>query len=213
MIGSQRAIVTVAIGRFEPLIDRGLIDVLREDRHVDILASGLDHQALEVIAAEEMPRVVILGEAIERGALGRLRETAPTTGVVVLAHEPTHEYGMRLLAAGATCVARNAPTVDLIAAVHLVARGERAFISADGKRVQRCYPSEAPALTDRETEVLGCLSRGRSNAEIALALEIGVETVRTHVASILRKLNAQSRLELVGMPRSQLAQRMGLSDN
>lgn len=199
MIASERAIVTVAIGRFEPLVDRGLIDVLREDHHVDVLASGLDDHALEVMAAEQMPQVVILDEAAERSAFGRLRETAPTTRVVVLAHEPAREYGMRLLAAGATCVARNAPAVDLVAAVHLVARGERAFIAADGARVERCYPSEASVLTKRETEVLGCLSRGHSHAEIALALAIGVETVRTHVASILRKLKAQSRRELVGM--------------
>jgi DNA-binding CsgD family transcriptional regulator/DNA-binding XRE family transcriptional regulator len=55
----------------------------------------------------------------------------------------------------------------------------------------------APLLTRRESEVLGQLHRGKSNAEVALALKIGVETVRTYVASVLRKNGVRSRQELV----------------
>lgn len=53
-------------------------------------------------------------------------------------------------------------------------------------------------LTGREREVLKHLSLGASNAEIALELGIGVETVRTHVAGVLRKLGVPSRRELLG---------------
>jgi DNA-binding NarL/FixJ family response regulator len=105
-----------------------------------------------------------------------------------------------LLADGATCVAWSVPAEDIRASVHLAADGARVFASANGERVERRYPSEARLLTDRETEVLEHLSRGETNAGIALALEIGIETVRTYVATVLRKLNVQSRRELVGMP-------------
>ncbi len=54
-------------------------------------------------------------------------------------------------------------------------------------------------LTAREGEVLKHLRLGRSNAQIALALGIGVETVRTYVARVLRKLGAPSRQELLGV--------------
>jgi DNA-binding NarL/FixJ family response regulator len=84
--------------------------------------------------------------------------------------------------------------------VHLAAEGARTFASANGERVERRFPSEARLLTARETDVLEHLSRGETNAEIALALEIGIETVRTYVAIVLRKLDVQSRRELVGMP-------------
>ncbi len=65
------------------------------------------------------------------------------------------------------------------------------------------YPqSEAPAppgaaLTPRETEVLDHLRLGRSNAEIAAALCISVETARTHAARVLRKLGVRSKWQLV----------------
>jgi DNA-binding CsgD family transcriptional regulator len=56
-------------------------------------------------------------------------------------------------------------------------------------------------LTQREAEVLPLLQVGRSNAQIALALQVGVETVRTHARSIYRKLGVSSRRELAEPPR------------
>ena len=57
-----------------------------------------------------------------------------------------------------------------------------------------------PLLTRREGDVLVLLRQGRSNAQIALALQIGVETVRSHARSIYRKLGVASRRELIGLP-------------
>jgi DNA-binding CsgD family transcriptional regulator len=51
-------------------------------------------------------------------------------------------------------------------------------------------------LTKREGEVLPLLQQGRSNAQIALALQVGIETVRTHARNIYRKLGVSSRREL-----------------
>jgi DNA-binding NarL/FixJ family response regulator len=109
------------------------------------------------------------------------------------------EYGLRVLAAGATCVARNASRAELLAAVYLVARGERMFMSADGERVQRRYPSGAPILTRRESDVFRCLSEGKSHAETACDLGIGVRTVHTYAARVYRKLNVRSKRELIAM--------------
>jgi DNA-binding NarL/FixJ family response regulator len=52
-------------------------------------------------------------------------------------------------------------------------------------------------LTPREREVLGLVAQGMTNAEIATALVVGVETVRTHVASVLAKLQARDRTQAV----------------
>ena len=51
-------------------------------------------------------------------------------------------------------------------------------------------------LTPREADVLELLQQGRSNAEIAMALSVGIETVRTHARSIYRKLGVRTRREL-----------------
>ena len=51
-------------------------------------------------------------------------------------------------------------------------------------------------LTDREEEVLLTVARGRTNAEIAEELYIGLSTVKTHVASLMTKLGARNRVEI-----------------
>jgi DNA-binding NarL/FixJ family response regulator len=57
-------------------------------------------------------------------------------------------------------------------------------------------PPARPPLTPRETDVLGLLQDGSSNAEIAAALHVGVETIRTHARNIYRKVGVSSRREL-----------------
>jgi DNA-binding NarL/FixJ family response regulator len=196
----ENDVVTVVAARFDPVVGRGLADILREDRRLRILERDLDCAALERSVAQQAPRVAVLSEVAERSIRARLRSIQPSTGILVFVHDPTPAYGMRLLAAEATCVAWSVSGADILAAVHLAARGERMFMSVDGHRVERRYPSEADSLNRRETQVLEHLSRRESNAEIALALEIGIETVRTYVASVLRKLNVPSRQELIGIP-------------
>ena len=51
-------------------------------------------------------------------------------------------------------------------------------------------------LTDREEEVLALVARGRTNAEIATELFVGLSTVKTHVASLMTKLGARNRVEV-----------------
>jgi DNA-binding NarL/FixJ family response regulator len=52
-------------------------------------------------------------------------------------------------------------------------------------------------LTEREEEVLVTVAQGRTNAEIAKELHISLSTVKTHLASLMAKLNARNRVELV----------------
>lgn len=59
-----------------------------------------------------------------------------------------------------------------------------------------CWLAEAN-LTDREAEVLRLVAQGRSNAEIAAELFLGVETVKTHVRNVLAKLGARDRVQAV----------------
>jgi DNA-binding NarL/FixJ family response regulator len=193
--------ITIVLGRFDPLVGHGLIQILRGDRSLRIVGADLDRAALEHAVASHAPRVAILDEAsvVEPTVLECLRDAQPAIGVIVLAHLPTVAYGMRLLARGASCLSKDVSGADMLAAVHIAADGRRVFADVDGHLVERSYPATA-SLTPREVEVLEYLSRGKSHAEIAHALQLGVETVRTHSAHIRRKLGVRSKRDLIGLP-------------
>jgi DNA-binding NarL/FixJ family response regulator len=120
--------------------------------------------------------------------------------MLVLAHNPSDYEGLRLLAAGANCVARSAPELDLGSMVHRTAQGQRFLATADGAWIERRYPASAELLTDREREVLGYLAKDVSYAAIACALRISYRTVQTYVPRIIGKLGVGDRRELIGMP-------------
>ena len=193
--------VAVALGRFDALVGRGLIQILSEDRDLRIIGVDLDDAALEHTVARQSPHVAILDEASigKSSVLERLRTAQPTIGIVVLAHHPTVAYAMRLLARGASCLAKDVSAADILAAVHIVADGRRVFADVDGHLVERSCPTTAVSLTPREAEVMEYLGRGHTHGEIAHALQLGVETVRTHSAHIRAKLGVRSKRELIGL--------------
>jgi DNA-binding NarL/FixJ family response regulator len=194
--------VTVALGRFDALVGRGLTQILSEDRDLRIIDADLDDVALEHTAARQSPHVAILDEAstVRSSVLERLRTAQPTIGIAVLAHHPTVAYAMRLMTRGASCLAKDVSAADILAAVRIVAEGRHVFADIDGHLVQRSRPVTAVSLTPREAEVMEYLARGQSHREIAHALQLGVETVRTHSAHIRAKLGVRSKRELIGLP-------------
>jgi DNA-binding NarL/FixJ family response regulator len=92
--------------------------------------------------------------------------------------------------------------VQIVEAVRVVARGDSLLFPAAVRRLAAAYgPSEARLpglrLTEREGEVLRLMADGRSNAEIAADLVLGLETVKTHVGNVLTKLGVRDRTQAV----------------
>jgi DNA-binding NarL/FixJ family response regulator len=192
--------MTVVLGRLDSVLALGVATLLSGDPRFHVVQCGFADRALKDALAKLEPEVAILGETVEPMMVEHLRSLCPQTMMLVLAHDPTHDDGMRLLAAGANCVARNAPGLDLGAMVHRTAQGDRFLALADGGWIERRYPSRAEALTDREREVLVHLTKDASYAAIACALRISYRTVQTYVPRIVEKLGVQDRRELLGMP-------------
>jgi DNA-binding NarL/FixJ family response regulator len=198
--------VTVATGRFGDLVGAGLRQILADDRTVSLVASGVALEAL----AELRPTVLVLPFDLPGGAttVRRLRDEHPETRLVLLGYRPSSFACREMLSAGASaCVDTATEARDIVNAVHLAARGLH-LLPPFGSEAGR--PSAAPGvlpdpITRREAEVLEHLKAGRTNAQIALALCIGVETVRSHARSIYRKLGVSSRHEIVGPPPAELS--------
>lgn len=194
--------ITIVLGCFDVLVGRGLRQILGEDQSLRIIGADLDPAALEHAVASRAPQVAILDEVtvVETSVLERLRAARPAIGIVVLAHLPTVAYGMRLLAGGASCVAKEASAANILATVHTAADGRRVFADVDGHLVERSIPATMASLTPREMEVLEYLSRGRTHGEVAHALQLGIETIRTHSAHLRSKLGVRSNRDFIGLP-------------
>jgi DNA-binding NarL/FixJ family response regulator len=193
---SRPAPITVAIARFEDIVNRGLRSLIEEDRHLQLVAADLTGELLAGTLADRRPQVAILnlGSMHSPVQLRYLHERSPQTCLVVLANDPSAEQCRQLLALGATaCLAKSIEARDLLHAIHLASRGLRVLPSGPGRTE---LGGEPELLTAREADVLELLADGRSNPEIAATLQVGLETVRTHTRHIYRKLGVKTRREL-----------------
>jgi DNA-binding NarL/FixJ family response regulator len=190
---------TLALGRFSAVIARGLLQILSEDRGLHIVGRDLDHPALESIVVQQATQVAIVDELIAPSTLRRLRAAGPAIGLIVLADRPTPAYGMRLFGFGANaCLAKDISASDLLTTIRLAAEGKYVLAPIAPRPAGPGPIAAVVPLTPREQDVVELLRLGRSNAEIALALHISVETVRSHAAHIYQKLGVCTRRDLLG---------------
>jgi DNA-binding NarL/FixJ family response regulator len=196
----SRSPITVAITRFEDLLALGLQAALASDPSMSVVAQDVVPERIGVVLRAHRPQVLILDIAALRdpAQVRELRVAHPTTHLVVIGDRLSGVESAQLLAFGASaCLARDTQARDLRHAVHLGSRGlQLQLMPIDARET----PVRESHLTAREGEVLLLLRQGRSNAQIALALEIGVETVRSHARNIYRKLGVSSRRTLLTLP-------------
>jgi DNA-binding NarL/FixJ family response regulator len=196
---------TVIAGKFEDLIATGLRVLIDEDPNLDLAASDVQLSDMEPVVAKHSPAVVLLNLGALSGPhdLLTLTQQLRDARILVLANRPTAAECTQLLTFGATgCLSKETEARDVINAIHLASRGMHVLprSAAAGGGVDR-LGMEGSDLTAREAEVVELLQDGRTNSEIAEALDIGIETVRTHARSIYRKLGVPSRRELARMAR------------
>jgi len=194
----EPAPVTVAVGRFEDLIARGLRGLIEDDPSLTLVADDVSAGELRRVLHARRPRVAIVEQAslpspVEVRELAR---TYPASRLVLVAEQLSGAESAQLLAFGAAaCVSRRTQARDMLNAIHLASRGmQLSHGGLDGST------ADGGALTPRESDVLAELQRRHSNAQIASDLHISIETVRTHARSIYRKLGVSSRRELLTPP-------------
>jgi DNA-binding NarL/FixJ family response regulator len=107
------------------------------------------------------------------------------------------DYVRAAKSAGANAfIVKNAPLTELIAALDFAISSPQSFSSK-----QICISGIDSGLSAREIDVLYSISHGLSNTAIATDLYISVSTVKTHVSSILRKLEADNRVQALAIAR------------
>jgi NarL family two-component system response regulator LiaR len=125
----------------------------------------------------------------------RIMARAPAVKVVALTASTDEARMMGVFRAGASgYVRKDADPETLLAAIRSVARGKTFIDPSVGRQIVRAADSR-DELTARERDVLRHLALGRSNKDIAEALSISDETVKTHVGNVLSKLHVENRAQ------------------
>jgi DNA-binding NarL/FixJ family response regulator len=192
---SEASAITVAVGRFDDLLARGLRGLIDDDPSLELVAADMASAQLASVLRSRRPRVAILDAGSLRSPVEvrQLTTRHPATHLLLLDDQPSSVECAQLLAFGAAaCLAKTTQVRDVLNAIHLASRGLQL--------TPRDTHGSAPGsnlLTPRELDVLAQLQQRRSNAQIAAELYISIETVRTHARHIYRKLGVASRRELL----------------
>jgi DNA-binding NarL/FixJ family response regulator len=204
MTGSVR----VVVADDQAAIRTGLVMILDSAPDITVVGEAADGLAAVRMARDRKPDVVLMD--IRMPGIDGIEATRRLVGesvcdVLVLTTFDLDEYVDSALAAGAAgFLLKSVEAPALLAAVRAVARGDGVLAPEITRRViaRLGAPARKPVrppglddLTPRETDVLACLGRGLSNAEISAELVITEATTKTHVSRVLTKLGLRSRVQ------------------
>lgn len=190
------------------LVADSLVRVLSEEADLEVVGVAPTLARARELLMSTRPDVVLLDQELPDGsgsdAVAALLTARPETQIVMLTASTSDQVLSTAMSAGATgFVSKTSGLDELVSAVRAAARGD-SVISPEllGRLLSRLRQEPSTLgrdLTDRETEILGFLARGLTNAAIAAQLVVSVHTVRNHVANLSAKLGAHSKLEALAI--------------
>ena len=202
----------VLIADDQSMVRAGFAALLGAQSDIEVVAEARDGAEAVAAVREFRPDVVLMDvrmPVLDGIAAARLiLEQEFPCRVVMLTTFDIDDYVLEAIRAGASgFLLKDAPPADLIEAVRIVARGDALLAPSVTRRLierfatlpdrARAVPPALESLTAREREVLVEVARGRSNAEIAAALVIAEQTVKSHVSRVLGKLSLRDRAQAV----------------
>ncbi len=193
--------ITVLLVDDHSLVRRGFRRMLEDETDMDVVGEAGDGEESIKLARKLHPQVVVMDCALPGmnglEATRQIIEASPDTAVLMLSMHSEGTWVRQAIEAGAKgYVLKNAMDLELGAAIRKVAAGETVF---DRQVEQRSAlkGERSAALTHRELEVLQMIVDGKSNKEIATALDLSANTVAVHRANIMSTLGIHKTAELV----------------
>jgi DNA-binding NarL/FixJ family response regulator len=193
--------ITVLLVDDHSLVRRGFRRMLEDESDMEVVGETGDGEESIKLAKKLHPQVVVMDCALPGmnglEATRQIIEDSPDTAVLMLSMHMESTWVRQAIEAGAKgYVLKNAMDLELGAAIRKVAAGETVF---DPQVEQRSVlkGERSAALTQRELEVLQMIVDGKSNKEIATALDLSANTIAVHRANIMNSLGIHKTAELV----------------
>lgn len=194
--------IRILIADDHSVVRQGLRMFLALDPELDVVGEAENGVRALEMAHELKPDVVLMDLLMPvmdgLAATTAIRQQLPDTEVIALTSVLEDVSVVGAVKAGAIgYLLKDTKADDLCRAIKAAAAGQVQLSPEAAARLVREVraPENPQALTDRETDVLKLLAKGKANKEIAAALTIGEKTVKTHVSNILMKLGVRSRTQ------------------
>jgi len=201
--------IQVVLVEDQLLILNSLKIILNATEDIEVVGTAMNGEEALSVLEQVQPDVVLMDvhmpimDGLEATRLAKAKW--PSLKIIMLTTLQTRDSVVGALEAGAEgYILKAIDPLDLAAAIRLVSRGET-MISQEVAKLLFTGPmgghlqltSEREALTEREMEILKCLSNGLTNSMIAEKLFLSEGTVRNYISSIYSKLNVHSRIEAI----------------
>jgi DNA-binding NarL/FixJ family response regulator len=194
--------IRILIADDHSVVRQGLRMFLGLDDDFEVVGEAENGAEALRSARELLPDVVLMDLLMPTmdgiTATAAIRAELPDTEVIALTSVLEDNAVIGAVKAGAIgYLLKDTQADDLRRAIKAAAAGQVQLSPQAAARLMREVraPESTQQLTERETDVLKLIARGRANKEIALDLIIGEKTVKTHVSNILSKLGVQSRTQ------------------
>jgi DNA-binding NarL/FixJ family response regulator len=206
--------IRIVVADDQALVRAGFHVLIDSAPDLEVVAEAADGAEAVELTRAHSPDVVLMDirmptmDGLEATRRIAELELDPPVRVLILTTFDLDEYVFGALKAGASgFLVKDTPPADLLAGIRVIAAGD-ALLSPSVTRhlieeyVRRPGPGDRvqfqlEGLTERELEVLACVAKGWSNAEIAASLFVTPATVKTHLSRLLMKLGARDRAQLI----------------
>ncbi len=191
------SIIRVLIVDDHPMVAEGIQSLLESYDEIEVVGTLSNGQEAIDRATHLQPDVILMDLNMPGlsglNATEIILERLPKTRVLILSMHDSPEYISTALSHGAKgYILKDVPTEEIKQAIDAVMRGERYLCTGASGSLEPKDGNTREALTGREQTILLELAQGKSNKEVALALDISVRTVETHRKNIKRKLGISS---------------------
>lgn len=195
-------IIRIFIADDHAIVRMGLATLLGAQEGFEVVGEATDGEQAVARALKLKPDIAVMDLVMPKkdgvAATAELHAKLPSCRCLILTSFGAAEDLRGALDAGAAGILlKSTANSKLVSAIRKVASG-KTFITEDVEQIIAEEPP-VPELSPRQREILESITRGLSNAQIALQLDIGAESVKTHMTKLFEKLGAANRSEAVAI--------------
>ena len=202
--------IRVLIADDHAVLREGMRHLLEQERDLEIVGEAGDGEEAVKLASELKPDVVLMDIVMPKlsgvEATKLIKQTSPSTNILILTAYSDIRYILGLLEAGACgYLLKSARSNEIIGAIRAVHSGDSVLDSiVTRKLLQRVALAKEPSesetsgqLSPREIEILRLAAKGMTNKDIANTLVLSVRTVEAHLTNIFNKMGVGSRTDAI----------------